>query len=127
MRTENPRVAGSIPALATISIKYLRSSATKHGCPCDAIVLWVRIAYRSNPCVARRVSSRREVKGRLASAFRGQRQDRRLSFRSPALLMKVLSEHRLQLLEKMCGAGPMSLAFQSPNGVTVGVTAKSTK
>jgi predicted transcriptional regulator len=55
------------------------------------------------------IATRADVKRRLAGAFRGERHGARLTFRSPALLMKVLSEHRLELLEKMCGAGPMSL------------------
>ena len=55
------------------------------------------------------VSSREEVKRRLAHAFKGERQGSRISFASASLLLRVLTEHRLRLLDAMRGANPMSL------------------
>ena len=55
------------------------------------------------------VSTRADVKRRLAQAFRGKRQGSRISFASAPLLLRVLTEHRLKLLDAMRGAEPISL------------------
>jgi len=55
------------------------------------------------------VSSRTEVKRRMAAAFKGKPQGSRISFASAALLLRVLTKHRLELLGAMCSAGPLSL------------------
>ena len=56
------------------------------------------------------VSDRTDVKKRMAAAFKGKAQGGpRLSFASAELLVRVLTEPRMQLLRTMAGAGPMSL------------------
>ena len=55
------------------------------------------------------VSSRAEVKRSLSAAFRGERQPPRIGFASAELLMRTLTEHRIQMLRVMCGAGPLGL------------------
>jgi len=55
------------------------------------------------------VSSREETNRRLLRAFEGQRQGDFISFETPALLFKVLTQKRWELLSVMTGAGPMTL------------------
>jgi len=55
------------------------------------------------------VSSREETNARLLRAFEGQAQGEFISFETPALLFKVLTQKRWELLSAMTGAGPMSL------------------
>ena len=55
------------------------------------------------------VSSRQEADRRFLHAWRGQPQGAYISFETPALLFKVLTQKRWELLSKMTGAGPMTL------------------
>jgi predicted transcriptional regulator len=55
------------------------------------------------------VSSRKEAERRFLQAWRGQPQGAYISFETPALLFKVLTQKRWELLSKMTGAGPMTL------------------
>ncbi len=55
------------------------------------------------------VSSREETNRRLLQAFEGQQQGDFISFETPALLFKVLTQKRWELLSVMTGAGPMTL------------------
>ncbi|HKV08901.1 MAG TPA: transcriptional regulator [Thermoanaerobaculia bacterium] len=55
------------------------------------------------------VSSRKETNRRLLRAFEGQPQGEFISFETPALLFKVLTQKRWELLSVMTGAGPMTL------------------
>ena len=55
------------------------------------------------------VSSRKETNRRLLRAFEGQQQGEFISFETPALLFKVLTQKRWELLSVMTGAGPMTL------------------
>jgi predicted transcriptional regulator len=55
------------------------------------------------------VSSREEASRRFLSAFEGQPQGEFISFETPALLFKVLTQKRWELLSVMTGAGPMTL------------------
>jgi len=55
------------------------------------------------------VSSREKTDERVRKAMAGQTQGAFISFESPALLFKVLSGRRWELLEKMTGAGPLSI------------------
>lgn len=55
------------------------------------------------------VSSREESNRRLLRAFEGQQQGDFISFETPALLFKVLTQKRWELLSVMTGAGPMTL------------------
>ena len=55
------------------------------------------------------VSSRKETNRRLLQAFEGQPQGEFISFETPALLFKVLTQKRWELLSVMTGAGPMTL------------------
>jgi predicted transcriptional regulator len=50
-----------------------------------------------------------EVKKRFARAFEGVEQGEIISFESPALLFKLLTRKRWELLSVMTGAGPMSV------------------
>jgi predicted transcriptional regulator len=49
------------------------------------------------------------VNRRFRNAFSGKAQGTRLGFDSPALLIKVLSGRRWDLLKVMAGAGPMTI------------------
>ena len=51
------------------------------------------------------LSSRQKTNKRLLEAFRGKSQGEFISFESPALLFKVLSGNRWELLKVMTGAG----------------------
>jgi predicted transcriptional regulator len=55
------------------------------------------------------VSSREETDRRLVRAFGGKPQGAFISFETPALLFKVLTQKRWGLLSAMTGAGPMTL------------------
>lgn len=59
--------------------------------------------------VTLKVSSREESNRRLLRAFEGQQQGDFISFETPALLFKVLTQKRWELLSVMTGAGPMTL------------------
>lgn len=49
------------------------------------------------------------VFNRAREAFKGKRQNARISFASIELLFRVLTERRWELLKAMTGAGPMSI------------------
>jgi len=55
------------------------------------------------------VSSRTTINTRALRAFRGESQGAFISFQSPALLFKLLSGKRWELLKIMTGAGPMTI------------------
>jgi len=55
------------------------------------------------------VSSREETDRRFVRAFEGKRQGAFISFETPALLFKVLTQKRWELLSAMTGAGPITL------------------
>ena len=55
------------------------------------------------------VSSREETNRRLLRAFEGRPQGVFISFDTPALLFKVLTQKRWELLAALTGAGPMTL------------------
>ena len=55
------------------------------------------------------VSSREEANRRLLRAFEGQPQGAFISFETPALLFKVLTQKRWELLSVLTGAGPVTL------------------
>ena len=55
------------------------------------------------------VSSREEANQRFLRAFEGEPQGEIISFETPALLFKVLTQKRWELLSMMTGAGPITL------------------
>jgi len=55
------------------------------------------------------ISSREKINKRFLQAFEGEPQGEFISFESPALLFKVLSGKRWELLKIMTGAGPMAI------------------
>ncbi len=55
------------------------------------------------------ISSREKINNRFLEAFQGKQQGAFISFDSPALLFKVLSGKRWDLLKVMTGAGPLSI------------------
>ncbi len=55
------------------------------------------------------VSSREEANRRFLRAFEGEPQGDLISFETPALLFKVLTQKRWELLSTMTGAGPLPL------------------
>ena len=55
------------------------------------------------------VSSRETTNRRFLRAFEGEPQGTCISFESPALLFKVLTGKRWELLKLMTGAGPMTI------------------
>jgi len=55
------------------------------------------------------VSSCEEANARLLRAFGGSPQGAFISFESPALLFKVLTQKRWELLSALTGAGPITL------------------
>lgn len=61
------------------------------------------------PTVTLIISSRQETDRRSLRAFEGEQQGTLISFESPALLFKVLTGKRWQLLKMMTGAGPMTI------------------
>ena len=55
------------------------------------------------------VSSREETNRRFLRAFEGESHGEIISFETPALLFKVLTQKRWELLSALTGAGPMTL------------------
>jgi predicted transcriptional regulator len=55
------------------------------------------------------VSSRQETDRRFARAFEGKPQGAFISFETPALLFKALTQKRWELLSAMTGGGAMTL------------------
>jgi predicted transcriptional regulator len=55
------------------------------------------------------ISSREGTNRRFLRAFEGESQGTFISFESPALLFKVLTGKRWELLNMMTGAGPMTI------------------
>lgn len=55
------------------------------------------------------VSSRANTNRRFLKAFEGESQGDVISFETPALLFKVLSGKRWEVLNLMTGAGPMTI------------------
>lgn len=55
------------------------------------------------------VSSREKTNRRFLGAFEGESQGTFISFESPALLFKVLTSKRWELLKIMTGAGPITI------------------
>ena len=55
------------------------------------------------------VSSRKKTNRRFLRALEGESQGTFISFESPALLFKVLTSKRWELLKVMTGAGPLSI------------------
>lgn len=55
------------------------------------------------------VSSREKANRRFLKAFEGESQGNFISFESPALIFKVLTSKRWELLKTMTGAGPISI------------------
>jgi predicted transcriptional regulator len=55
------------------------------------------------------VASREETDRRWLRAFEGKPQGEFISFDTPALLFKVLTQKRWELLSALTGAGPLSL------------------
>jgi predicted transcriptional regulator len=55
------------------------------------------------------VSSREEANRRLLRAFEGEPQGTFISFETPALLFKVLTQKRWELLSVLTGVGPVTL------------------
>lgn len=54
-------------------------------------------------------ASMADAKARLSRAFKGERQGAFLSFETPELLWRVLTEKRWEILRAMAGQGPMSI------------------
>ncbi len=55
------------------------------------------------------VSSREKTNQRISRAFEGKSQGNIISFESPALLFKVFTSKRWELLKVMTGAGPLTI------------------
>ena len=55
------------------------------------------------------ISSREKLSRRFLRAMKGERQETVISFESPALLFKVLTGKRWELLKLMTGAGPITI------------------
>jgi predicted transcriptional regulator len=55
------------------------------------------------------VSSREQTNRRFLQAFEGKPQGELISFETPALLFKVLTQKRWELLSTLTGAGPVTL------------------
>ena len=55
------------------------------------------------------ISSREKTNRRFLRAFEGESQGTFISFESPALLFKVLTSKRWELLKVMTGAGPITI------------------
>ena len=64
---------------------------------------------RNRQTLTLKVSSREETSRRVLRAFAGEEQGALLSFDSPALLFKILTQKRWELLASLTGAGPMSI------------------
>jgi predicted transcriptional regulator len=59
--------------------------------------------------VTLKVSNSAETNRRVLRAFKGQQQGAFISFDTPALLFKVLTQKRWELLQALTGAGPIAL------------------
>lgn len=59
--------------------------------------------------VTLKISSREETNRRFLRAFEGESQGTFISFESPALLFKVLTGKRWELLNMMTGVGPITI------------------
>jgi len=59
--------------------------------------------------VTLKISSREETNRRFLRAFEGESQGTFISFESPALLFKVLTGKRWELLSMMTGVGPITI------------------
>jgi predicted transcriptional regulator len=55
------------------------------------------------------ISSREKINKRFLKAVEGEPQGEFISFESPALLFKILSGKRWELLRSMTGAGPITI------------------
>jgi predicted transcriptional regulator len=55
------------------------------------------------------VASREEATRRALAAFKGKRQQSRISFATPELLWKVLTAKRWELLKVLAGQGPVTI------------------
>ncbi|MEJ0077396.1 MAG: transcriptional regulator [Alphaproteobacteria bacterium] len=55
------------------------------------------------------VASRKDVTRRVVAAFKGNKQQARISFATPELLWKVLTTKRWELLKVMIGQGGMTI------------------
>lgn len=55
------------------------------------------------------VASPEEVTRRALAAFKGKKQQARISFATPELLWKVLTAKRWELLKVLAGQGPMTI------------------
>ena len=55
------------------------------------------------------IASRKDIEQRFAAAFEGKSQGAFISFESPALLFKVISGKRWEMLKIMTGAGALSI------------------
>ena len=55
------------------------------------------------------ISSRKEIENRFLAAFGGESQGAYISFETPALLFKIISGKRWELIQNMTGAGPLSI------------------
>ena len=55
------------------------------------------------------ISSREKINERVLQAFKGEPQGNFISFESPALLFKLLSGRRWELLNAMTGSEPMTI------------------
>lgn len=54
-------------------------------------------------------SSREEIENRFLAAFDGEAQGAFISFETPALLFKIISGKRWELIQNMTGAGSLSI------------------
>ena len=59
--------------------------------------------------VTLQVASLDDVKRRAQEAFRGRKQGARITFASPALLFKLMTAKRWELIRTMTGAGPLTI------------------
>lgn len=55
------------------------------------------------------ISSREEIENRFLAAFDGEAQGAFISFETPALLFKIISGKRWELIQNMTGAGSLSI------------------
>ena len=55
------------------------------------------------------VASAKDVKARMAGAFKGKAQGVHISFASPELLWKVIGPKRWAVIQAMTGAGPLAI------------------
>lgn len=55
------------------------------------------------------VSSREDLTRHALAAFRGKKQQARISFATPELLWRVLTAKRWELLKVLAGQGPMTI------------------